>query len=180
MQVIRLLTDLRNRLNIDRNMTENQIALCATDIVDSQEFYMLRIEDFELCFKQAYAGAYGEFYGRLDQPMVFGFLRKYSQERDQAIARKRDSETDRSNIYDLFQTDAMKGILKDVTDKLTIKEANEAPKIERKPDIFQIILKEWGNLPPSEIGGLKTYQNKPMDTTEFLQVRVNELLEGRE
>lgn len=166
-------------------MTEDQIALCASDIVDSSEFYMLRIEDFELCFKNAYAGAYGEFYGRLDQPMVFGFIRKYSIERDAAIARKRDSESDRSNIYQVFQTEPMQKILNEVTDKLSIKERTNEPKPERKPDVGQIILSEFDDLckamqlPNSPIR-VTMYKEKMVDLDGYMKVRIVEMLDELE
>lgn len=186
MQIIKLLTDLRNRLNIDRNMNENQIALCASDIVDSSEFYMLRMEDFELCFKNAYAGAYGEFYGRLDQPMVFGFIRKYSIERDAAIARKRDSESDRSNIYQVFQTEPMQKILREVNAKLSIKEdkPQEQPR-ERKNDIYQLCMDEFDKLcmdkpVPNVPIRMTIYHEEMVDLDKYMRIRIVEILDELE
>lgn len=181
--IIKSLTELRNTLNIDRNMSESQIAMCAEAIVDSDEFYMLRAEDFDLCFRKASEGAWGEFYGRLDQPMVFGFIRKYSIERDAAIARKRDNESDRSNVYDIFQTEPMQRILADVNAKLSIKEQRDvAPKPERKPDIYQLCMNEFDQLckaapvPNSPIR-MTIYHEKAVDFSGYVAVRVVEMME---
>jgi hypothetical protein len=182
--IIKSLTELRNTLNIDRNMSEQQIAMCAEAIVDSDEFYMLRAEDFDLCFRKASEGAYGEFYGRLDQPMVFGFIRKYSIERDAAIARKRDNESDRSNVYDIFQTKPMQKILSDVNLKLLIKEQeNQAqqPKPERKLDIYQLCMNEFDQLckaapVPNLPIRMAMYNGKPVDLTAYVEIRVVEMI----
>ena len=183
--IIKSLTELRNTLNIDRNMSEQQIAMCAEAIVDSDEFYMLRAEDFDLCFRKAAQGAWGEFYGRLDQPMVFSFVRKYSIERDAAIARKRDNESDRSNVYDIFQTEPMQKILADVNAKLSTKEQSQhdvSPKPERKPDIYQLCMDEFYQLckaapvPNSPIR-MAMYNGKPVDLAGYVEIRVLEMME---
>jgi hypothetical protein len=182
--IIKSLTELRNTLNIDRNMSEQQIAMCAEAIVDSDEFYMLRAEDFDLCFRKAAQGAWGEFYGRLDQPMVFAFIRKYSIERDAAIARKRDTESDRSNVYDIFQTEPMQKILADVNSKLLIKEQEnqvQQPKPERKLDIYQLCMREFDNLHQTNSvanSPIKTimYNNKEVDINGYIVIRVAEMI----
>lgn len=182
--IIKSLTELRNTLNIDRNMSEQQIAMCAEAIVNSDEFYMLRAEDFDLCFRKASEGAWGEFYGRLDQPMVFGFIRKYSIERDAAIARKRDTESDRSNVYDIFNTEPMQKILADVNSKLLIKEQEsqvQQPKTERKPDIYQLCMDEFDKLcrsmpvPNSPIR-MTIYHEKTVDFNGYVAVRLVEMM----
>lgn len=187
MQIIKSLTEFRNKLNIDRNMTTDQISMCAEAIIDSNEFYMLRPEDFNLCFNYAATGQYGEFYGRLDQPMVFGFIRKYSIERDAAISRKREGELDRSNIYDIFGTETMQKILTDVHDKLKIKEApkpQEQPR-ERKKDVYQLCMDEFDELckvstiPNSPIR-MTVYHEKMVDLDGFMRVRIVEMLDELE
>lgn len=134
--MLALLTEFAGSLNIDKNMNATQLNVCAEDLTESNEFYMLRMEDFKLCFKWARQGKYGEFYNRLDQPMIFGFLRKYMGERDSAIARKRDAEQG-NYMQEVFQSDVMKGILKDVTDKLTIKE--EPKEKVKHPDLNPLV-----------------------------------------
>jgi hypothetical protein len=177
LSIIKLLTDFRNRLNIDRNMSEIQIGMCAESIVDSNEFYMFRINDFAVCFNNAVCGHYGEFYNRLDEPMVFGFLRKYMIERDTAIARQRDN-SQQNNIYELFQTEPMQKILTEVSDKLTHKEVEQMPKFERKPDAFQLFLSEWDKLPTKQFGGVNCKVYKAVEyvsVNDFMLTRMDEV-----
>lgn len=186
MQIIKSLTEFRNKLNIDRNMTTDQISMCAEAIIDGNEFYMLRPEDFNLCFNYAATGQYGEFYGRLDQPMVFGFIREYSIERDAAISRKRDNESDRSNIYEIFQTEPMQKILTDVHDKLKIKEAPKpTERFNRPKDVYQLCMEEFDELckfssvPNSPIR-MTVYQEKMVDLDGFMRVRIVEMMDELE
>ena len=72
--IMKCLTDFRNLLSIDHYMTADQISYCAESIVASNEFYMLRLEDFDLCFRMALNGELGQIYNRMDQPCVFKFL----------------------------------------------------------------------------------------------------------
>ncbi len=153
-KMLALLTKFSHLLNVDRNMNNNQLIHCAESIVESNEFYMMRLEDFQTCFNLALDGRYGEFYNRLDQPMIFGFLRKYMIERDTAIARKRDTEQNNS-IYEVVQSDAVYQSLKEIADKLSIKEVNEPMKLERKQDLGQLLLSEWDKLPTKDVAGIK-------------------------
>jgi hypothetical protein len=175
--MLALLTKLSHLVNVDRNMNNTQLIHCAESLVESNEFYMLRMEDFETCFNQSLNGRYGEFYNRLDQPMIFGFLRKYMAERDTAIARQRDN-SQQNNIYELFQSEPMQRILNDVHDKLTHKEVVDVPKTERKQDIFQLFLKEWDKLPTEQFDGFnyKIYNGaKFADVNDFMIARLDEV-----
>jgi hypothetical protein len=134
---------------------------------------MMRLEDFQTCFNLALDGRYGEFYNRLDQPMIFGFLRKYMIERDTAIARKRDTEQNNS-IYEVVQSDAVYQSLKEIADKLSIKEINEPIKFERKQDLGQLFLSEWDKLPTKDVAGIKL---KIYNDHEFFAV--NDYLSAR-
>lgn len=178
-KMLALLTKFSHLLNVDRNMNNNQLIHCAEDLVDSNEFYMLRMEDFQTCFDTALSGKYGEFYNRLDEPMIFGFLRKYMLERDAAIARKRDTEQNNS-IYDIVNSGPVYDILKEVSDKLTIKEAPEPVKFERKQDLGQLFLSEWDKLPTKDVGGIKYKIYKDYEffaVNDYLSARLMELSE---
>jgi len=48
--MLALLTKFSHLLNVDRNMNNNQLIHCAESIVESNEFYMMRLEDFQTCF----------------------------------------------------------------------------------------------------------------------------------
>ena len=66
-------------LNLNKPMSETQIRLCTTMILE--EFYALKISDLTILFKRIIAGEYGEFYERLSIDKVLTFFRKYFIER---------------------------------------------------------------------------------------------------
>lgn len=113
--IIVILTKAVSTVNIQMNMNPTQIAMCANAIAD--EKWMLRLDDIQLCMERGCLGYYGELFNRLDQMVIFGWFKKYEAERDEAIARKRDSEQ-AGNLYQLFDNEPMKQILHEVTDKL--------------------------------------------------------------
>ncbi len=70
---------LNKILNLNKPMSEDQIKLCSSMIVE--EFYMLKISDLTLLFKKIISGQYGEFYERLSIDKVLTFFREYLDER---------------------------------------------------------------------------------------------------
>ena len=143
-----LISKLCSNLNIGRNMNAQQVASCAEAIVE--DMWRLKLDDIDLCFRNGLKGNYGQIYDRMDQMTIFGWLKEYEKERDNAIAKKRDTEQI-NNIYETFQHPQMKQILEDVTSKLTMK---ETPKVtEFKPreltpqeQLFQDLLVEFDEI----------------------------------
>lgn len=70
---------LNKVLNLNKPMSEEQINLCSSMIVE--EFYMLKVSDLTLLFKRIISGQYGEFYERLSIDKVLTFFREYLEER---------------------------------------------------------------------------------------------------
>lgn len=70
---------LNKVLNLNKPMSEEQINLCSSMIVE--EFYMLKVSDLTLLFKKIISGQYGEFYERLSIDKVLTFFREYLEER---------------------------------------------------------------------------------------------------
>lgn len=70
---------LNSMLNLNKPMTEDQLEMCATEIVN--EYYGLKITDLSLLFKRIISGAYGEFYESLSIPKVLSFFALYFEER---------------------------------------------------------------------------------------------------
>ncbi len=66
-------------LNLNKPMTEDQIELCAQEVVDT--FYSLKVSDLTFLFKKIIAGHYGEFYESLTIPKVLSFFRDYFEQR---------------------------------------------------------------------------------------------------
>ena len=73
------LVHLNSILNLNKPMSDEQIEMCAIDIVN--EFYALKVSDLAFLFKRIYSGVYGEFYESLSIPKVMTFFRDYFNER---------------------------------------------------------------------------------------------------
>lgn len=95
---------LNDILNLNKPMTEDQIELCAMEIISG--YYTLKISDITYLFRQIVSGAYGEFYESLTIPKVLSFFRDYFEQRcrtaeDHTLLAHRDfssrSEFDYSN-----------------------------------------------------------------------------------
>jgi len=180
-----LLLDMTGQLNIDRNMTAVQIAYCAKALAQSNEveIYNLSLEDIQTCFNRGLSGSYGEIYNRMDQSVVFGWIRKYWKQRSEAVARLRDIENGnhRQNIHEVFQNDTMKEILRDVVDKVKFKEEPVVKFEERviypKSPFEQMVLDEWDNLSGDVYSNLKMYKGNSHDFTSYRKLRFNEEME---
>ena len=70
---------LNDILNLNKPMTEDQIEMCAIEIVN--EYYAMKFSDLTLLFKRIIAGEFGEFYESLSIPKVLSFFRNYYDER---------------------------------------------------------------------------------------------------
>jgi hypothetical protein len=77
--VMAWLMHLNNILNLNKPMSDEQIEICAIDVVN--EFYALKVSDLAFLFKRIYSGAYGEFYESLSIPKMMSFFRDYFNER---------------------------------------------------------------------------------------------------
>lgn len=75
---------LNKVLNLNKPLSEDQIEMCAIEIVN--DYYMLKITDLTLLFKRIISGLYGEFYESLSVPKVLTFFREYSEERSKVGA----------------------------------------------------------------------------------------------
>jgi len=75
---------LNKVLNLNKPMSEEQINLCSSMVVE--EFYMLKVSDLTLLFKRIISGQYGEFYERLSIDKILTFFRTYLDERFELAA----------------------------------------------------------------------------------------------
>jgi hypothetical protein len=74
-----ILIDLVKFFNIGKSMNDEQVGQTIQLIQD--EFWMLKPEDFKLCFNNAKKGLYGKVYDRLDGQIILEWLGKYLNER---------------------------------------------------------------------------------------------------
>ena len=72
-----LINELRNMLNIKNNITDEQVQITASIIVNDMPYSFLTIADLKLCFKQIITGKYGKLYDRLDPSVIFDCLNQY-------------------------------------------------------------------------------------------------------
>jgi len=70
---------LNDILNLNKPMTEDQIDLCATEVID--QYGSLKMSDLTFLFRKIIAGQYGEFYESLTIQKVLTFFRQYFDER---------------------------------------------------------------------------------------------------
>lgn len=176
-KIVMLIETYISRLNINKNMSAQQIAWCAQDICNSDnvEVYALSLDDIQLCLNRGISGEYGEIYDRIDQTVIFGWLKKYWAQRSDAVAKQRHIEqgAERQNIHEVFQNDTMAEILHDVVNKLRVPD-------KTKPDVRATvlseaekqILKEWDDLPYYEETNLKEYNGVVCDFTEYANARL--------
>lgn len=75
---------LNDLLNLNKPMTEDQIDLCAQEVITL--YPSLKMSDLTYLFRRIIAGQYGEFYESLSIPKVLSFFRDYFEERCLAAA----------------------------------------------------------------------------------------------
>lgn len=74
-----LINELRNMLNIKNNITDEQIQITASIIVNDMPYCLLSIADLKLCFKFIITGKFGKLYDRLDPSVIFNCLNQYRE-----------------------------------------------------------------------------------------------------
>lgn len=73
------LVNLNEILNLNKPMTETQIVLCTSEIINN--YPAMNVSDLTLLFKRIMRGEFGEFYESLSIPKVLTFFRDYYEER---------------------------------------------------------------------------------------------------
>ena len=81
---------LNEMLNLSRPMSEEQIRLCSSQIMN--DYGYLKLTEISFIFKRVLSGEYGEFYERLGIDKVLSFFRQYDQERFNFIDEQRQRE----------------------------------------------------------------------------------------
>lgn len=74
-----LLTELRSMLNIKNNITDEQIQITASIIVNDMPYCQLTLADLKLCFKFIITGKFGKLYDRLDPSVIFDCINQYRE-----------------------------------------------------------------------------------------------------
>lgn len=87
-----ILIDLIKFFNIGKSM--NDVQLAQTIQLIQEEYWMLKPEDFKLCFNNAKKGMYGQVYDRIDGQVIISWLNKHLESRlsfsESEVIRKHD------------------------------------------------------------------------------------------
>lgn len=82
--------------NVGKSMSDEQVA--QTIILIQDDYWMLKPEDFKLCFDNAKKGKYGKVYDRIDGQVILEWLHNYllarldfSEQRSIRIAQERNA-----------------------------------------------------------------------------------------
>jgi hypothetical protein len=115
-------------INVKRNMTKEQIASCALDIVHHPEFYFLSISEITFIMRKGKNGDYNEegLFNALGPNDIFAWIRKYLSQRDAHIETIRTKE----NLY--HKTDMLKASEWDEENLEKIKEIFKSVKAKEK------------------------------------------------
>ena len=178
-----LIAKLCKRINVVRNMNADQISECAKTIV--ADYWLLTYDDIALALDMGYKNKFSDdklaVFDRMDESIILRWLMVYDGIRTQ---RYRQHQAPAS-VYGLVATDPVYTIVKQVADKLSIKEQTErdlAPKPERKPDIYQLCMNEFDKLcraaPVANASiPMAMYNGKPVDLAGYVDIRVVEMME---
>lgn len=79
-EIALLIIWLTKQVNVTANMTRDQITTLATEILYTNDWTMLRVEDLAIIFREALKGKYGPIYNRLDGQMVRTWIETYAEQ----------------------------------------------------------------------------------------------------
>jgi len=88
--VMELILWVTEQLNINKNMSAEQVASCAHMIIE--EFPSLYLEELALILKNALAGKYGEIYDRIDTNIMLKWIRAYQKEKSELGKERNESQ----------------------------------------------------------------------------------------
>jgi len=157
-------------------MSADQISECAKTIVT--DYWQLTYDDIALALDMGYKNQLSDdrlaIFDRMDECIILRWLLAYDVIRTQKLREKQDEV----NVYQVVASDPVYQSLKQVADKLSIKEVIEPIKFERKQDLGQLFLSEWDKLQLKDIGGIKVKMYKDhefFDVNDYLSARLMEV-----
>lgn len=165
--------------NLQQPMNAQQLALTAELMLE--DYYYLRVDELQVCFRMAMKGEFGPVYNRIDGQVFFEWIRKFMTKR-QAISERINLEKQSSNnIYEMFQHPQVVDAIQKAADKLKIEEAPAREvKRENPPQIEIALMREYDALPQWDNDvRFRVYKNKPYQFTEYRQERYKELIENQ-
>jgi len=163
--------------NLQQPMNAQQLALTAELMLE--DYYYLRVDELQVCFRMAMKGEFGPVYNRIDGQIFFEWIRKFMTKRQAISERINLEKQSTNNIYEMFQHPQVVGAIERAADKLKIEQAPVQEAKERKPSQFeQMLMDQYDSLPQWDNDvRFRVYNNKPYQFTEFRKERYRELIE---
>ena len=177
--MIAMMDACQQYFNLQQPMNAQQLSLTAELIME--EYYYLRVDELQICFRMAMKGEFGPLYNRIDGQVFFEWIKKYMSKRGQITERIQQDKQQGNNIYEMFQHPQIQQAMQDAADKLSIK---EAPKVEaqrtKASPMEQMMMDEYDALPLwNDDMRFRVYNNRPYQFTEYRQERYKELIENQ-
>jgi len=163
--------------NLQQPMNAQQLALTAELMLE--DYYYLRVDELQLCFRMAMKGEFGPVYNRIDGQVFFEWIRKFMTKRQAISERINLEKQSNNNIYEMFQHPQVVDAIQQAADKLKIEEAPAQEAKRSKPSrLEQMLMDEYDELPTWDNDmRFRVYNNKPYQFTEFRKERYRELIE---
>jgi hypothetical protein len=163
--------------NLQQPMNAQQLALTAELMLE--DYYYLRVDELQVCFRMAMKGEFGPLYNRIDGQVFFEWIRKFMTKRQAISERINLDKQSSNNIYEMFQHPQVVDAIQQSADKLKIEEAPVQEAKERKPSEFEkMLMVQYDALPQWDNDlRFRVYNNKPYQFTEFRKERYRELIE---
>jgi hypothetical protein len=165
--------------NLQQPMNAQQLALTAELMLE--DYYYLRVDELQVCFRMAMKGEFGPVYNRIDGQVFFEWIRKFMTKRQAISERINLEKQSNNNIYEMFQHPQVVDAIQQAADKLKMQEAPvQEAKRSNPPQIEIALMREYDELPSWDNDlRFKVYKNKPYQFTEYRKERYKELIENQ-
>jgi hypothetical protein len=175
--MVAMMDSCQQYFNLQQPMNAQQLALTAELMLE--DYYYLRVDELQVCFRMAMKGEFGPVYNRIDGQVFFEWLKKFMGKRQSVSERINHEKQSNNNIYEMFQHPQIMDAMQQAADKLKIKEEPvREVKRENPPQIEIALMREYDALPQWDNDmRFRVYKNKPYQFTEYRQERYRELIE---
>jgi len=160
--------------NLQQPMNAQQLALTAELMLE--DYYYLRVDELQLCFRMAMKGEFGPVYNRIDGQVFFEWIRKFMTKRQAISERINLEKQSTNNIYEMFQHPQVVDAIQQAADKLKIQEAPVQEAKRSEVSAFEKMLMTEYDALPAWNGDMRfrVYNNKPYQFTEYRKERYME------
>jgi len=175
--MVAMMDSCQQYFNLQQPMNAQQLALTAELMLE--DYYYLRVDELQVCFRMAMKGEFGPVYNRIDGQVFFEWIKKFMGKRQSVSERINLEKQGNNNIYEMFQHPQIMEAMQQAADKLSIKEEPvREVKRENPPPLEIALMREYDALPQWDNNiHFRVYKTKPYQFTEYRQERYRELIE---